>query len=85
MRFYFVFEEFHATEVKFQNGKRKKKSREKQGSNLREEVMTMLDLMYPNIMKLTAVMAMTMFLMRTEIMKKAMAFAMMPTMLASVL
>jgi hypothetical protein len=30
----------------------------------------MLDLMYPNIMKLTAFMAMTMFLMRTEIMKE---------------
>ncbi len=43
----------------------------------------MLDSMYPNIMKLTAVMAMTMFLMRTEIMNEAMKFAMMPTMLAS--
>ncbi len=31
----------------------------------------MLDLMYLTIMKLTAVMAMTMFLIRTEIMKEA--------------
>ncbi len=43
----------------------------------------MLDLMYPNIMKLTAVMATTMFLMRTELVKEAMTFAMTPTMLAS--
>ncbi len=43
----------------------------------------MLDLMYLTIMKLTAVMAITMFLMRTEIMKEAMTFAMTPTMLAS--
>jgi hypothetical protein len=43
----------------------------------------MLDLMYLTIMKLTAVMAMMMFLMRAEIMKEAMTFAMMPTMLAS--
>jgi hypothetical protein len=43
----------------------------------------MLDLMYLTIIKLTAVMAMTMFLMRTEMMKEAMTFAMMPTMLAS--
>ncbi len=43
----------------------------------------MFDLMYPTIMKLTVVMAMTMFLVRTEIMKEAMMFAMMPTMLAS--
>jgi hypothetical protein len=34
-------------------------------------------------MKLTAVMAMTMFLMRTEIMKEAKTFVMTPTMLAS--
>jgi hypothetical protein len=46
------------------------------------EVTTMLDLMYLTIMKLTAVMAMTMFLMRTEIMKEAKTFAMTPTMLA---
>jgi hypothetical protein len=45
--------------------------------------MTMLNLMYLTIMKLNAVMAMTMFFMRTEIMKEAMTFAMMPTMLAS--
>ncbi len=50
---------------------RGRKKREKQGSNLRDEVTTMLDLMYLTIMKLTAVMAMTMFLMRTEIMKEA--------------
>jgi hypothetical protein len=43
----------------------------------------MLDLMYLTIMKLTAVMAMTMFLMRTEIMKEAKTCAMMPMMLAS--
>ncbi len=42
-----------------------------------------VDLMYLTIMKLTAVMTMTMFLIRTEIMKEAMTFAMMPTMLAS--
>ncbi len=65
---------------KMARGRRK---REKQGSNLREEVTTMLDLMYLTIMKLTAVMAMTMFLMRTEIMKEAMTFAMTPKMLAS--
>jgi hypothetical protein len=38
---YFVFEEIPATEVIFQNGKKNKKESEKQGSNLREEVMTM--------------------------------------------
>jgi hypothetical protein len=43
----------------------------------------MLDLVYLTIMKLTAVMAMMMFLMRTEIMKEAKTFAMTPTMLAS--
>ncbi len=43
----------------------------------------MLDLMDLTIIKLTLVMAMTMFLMRTEIMKEAKTFAMMPTMLAS--
>ncbi len=43
----------------------------------------MLDLMDLTIMKITAVMAMTMFLMRTEIMKEAKTFVMTPTMLAS--
>jgi hypothetical protein len=41
LRLYFVFEEFPVTKVIFQNGKRNKKESEKQGSNLREEVMTM--------------------------------------------
>jgi hypothetical protein len=41
LRLYFVFEDFLATEVIFQNSKRDKKESEKQGSNLREEVMTM--------------------------------------------
>jgi hypothetical protein len=43
----------------------------------------MFDLMDLTIMKPTAVMARTMFLMRKEIMKEAKTFAMMPTMLAS--
>jgi hypothetical protein len=49
----------------------KEKRKEKQYSNFREEVTTMLDLMDLTIMKLTLVMAMTIFLMRTEIMKEA--------------
>ncbi len=38
----------------------------------------MLDLLYLTIMKLTAVMAMIMFLMRAKIMKEATTFAMTP-------
>ncbi len=83
MRLYFVFEEFPSTEVIFQNGKRRRKKGKTGQSNPREEVTTMLDLMYLTIMKLTAVMAMMMFLMRTEIMKEAMMFATTPMMLAS--
>ncbi len=41
--------------------------------------------MYPSILKLTAVMAMTMFWMRTEIMKEAKTLAMTPMLLASLL
>ncbi len=41
--------------------------------------------MYVTIMKLTAVMAMTMFWIRTEIMKEATTLAMIPMLLASLL
>ncbi len=44
-----------------------------------------MNLMNLTIMLPTAVMAMTMFLIRTEIMKKAKSFALTPTMLASLL
>ncbi len=45
--------------------------------------MTINDLMYLSIMKLTLVMAMPMFWMRTEIMKEAKTLAMTPILLAS--
>jgi hypothetical protein len=44
----------------------KEKRKGKQYSNLREEVTTFVDLMDLTIMKLIAVMAMTMFLVGTE-------------------
>ena len=44
----------------------KEKRKGKQDSNLREEVTTIVDLMDLTIMKLTAAMAMTMFLVGTE-------------------
>ncbi len=60
----------------------KEKSKGKQDSNLREEVTTIVDLMDLTIMKLTAVMAMTMFLVGTEKKKEANTLAMMTMLLA---
>jgi hypothetical protein len=60
----------------------KEKRKGKQYSNLREEVKTIVDLMDLTIMKLTAAMAITMFLVGTEKKKEAKMFEMTTIMLA---
>jgi hypothetical protein len=60
----------------------KEKRRLKLNCNLREELMTMLELMDLTMMILTGVLAMTMFLMRTEMMTEAKKLGMMTMLLA---